>query len=114
MSTPVPAGAPPQPVEQLVVTVRAPGGSADDLAVSLRSEMPVVAQHGSRIVRILLHIESLRLLRIIHHEDRAIVILHQQRLILGAEIVAHRTGMLAFFCSVGGPRRRNRSAGTAP
>src|SRR5881394_4060153 len=42
--------------------------SADDLAITLGREA-VVAQHGSRIGGVLLHIGCLCLFRIIHHED---------------------------------------------
>ena len=74
------------PVQQLVVVVLALR-AADDLAVAFGRET-VVAEHRARIVRILLHVERLRFLRIVHHEDRTVVILDEQRLVFGAQVVA--------------------------
>src|SRR5882672_7774426 len=54
--------------EQLVVVVL-PLAAADDLAVALGREA-VVVEHGTRIGRILLHIEGLHSLRIVVDENR--------------------------------------------
>src|SRR5438270_2122627 len=74
------------PREQLVVVVLALA-AADDLAVALRREA-VVVEHGARIGRVLLHIESLHGLRIIVNEDRPVVLLRQRRLVVPAQVAA--------------------------
>jgi hypothetical protein len=62
-------------------------GTADDLAVPLRREQ-VIAQHRSRIGRILLHVERLRFLRVVMDEDGAIIVGREQRLIFGTKVRA--------------------------
>ena len=72
--------------EQLVVIVLALA-AADDLAVALGCEQ-IVAEHRARVARILLHVESLRFLRIVHHEHGPIVVRHDQGLVLCAKVLA--------------------------
>src|SRR5688572_3155414 len=73
------------PLHELVVVVFTLA-SADDLAVPFRREA-VVAKDRARILRVFLHVEGFRFLRIVEDEDRTVVILHQERLVLGAEIL---------------------------
>src|SRR6266436_3725980 len=52
----------------------------------------VVAQHGARVSRILLHVKRFRLLGIIVDEDGTILPFDEQCLILCAEIITPRHG----------------------
>src|SRR5258705_2467542 len=74
--------------EQLVVIVLALA-AADDLAIALRREA-VVVEHGPRIGRVLLHIESLHALRVVVDEHRPVVLLRERGLVLSAQVAAAR------------------------
>ena len=74
------------PREQPVVVVLALR-AADDLAVALRRQA-VVVEHGPGIVGVLLHVERLDVLGVVEDEDRPVVLLGQQGLVVAAEVVA--------------------------
>src|SRR5687767_10965508 len=64
------------PMQQPVVVVLALR-SADDLAVALGGEQ-IVAENRPRVLRILLHVESLRFLWIVVDEDRTVLSFDKQ------------------------------------
>ena len=61
--------------------------SPDDLAVSFRRQT-IVAQHRSWIVRIELHVEGFRFLRIVVHEHRPVVPGGNSSFVFGPQILA--------------------------
>src|SRR5688572_9234782 len=60
--------------------------AADDLAVAFGGEH-VVVQDARRVLGVGLHVEGLDLDRVVVDEDRLVVLLGEERLVVGAEIV---------------------------
>src|SRR5690349_394322 len=95
--------------QEFIVTIL-PLGSADNLSVAFGSQA-VVVQDCPGVVRILLHVEGLYLLGIIVDENRPVILLGQERLVITPQIASPGDvrSQLVETChgvAVGDPRER--------